>query len=73
MTKLKNIETFDEHEKKFNLSDVIAMLPTEEEVEKYANGNFGYDEHSYYQELAFARGTDWMREYFIEKIKKNSK
>jgi hypothetical protein len=69
--KLKNIETFDEHTKKFSLSDVMAMLPTEKESEQYANGNFGYDELSSWQESAFVSGCDWMRIEIERKLKGN--
>lgn len=75
--KLKNIETFDGHTKKFSLSDVMAMLPTEKEAEKYANGNFGYPED--YEdsrvisasEQAFVSGCDWMRSEIERKLNDN--
>jgi hypothetical protein len=41
--------------------DLASLLPTEKEAEDYAKGNFGYDEHSIYEESAFTSGTDWFR------------
>lgn len=67
--KLKNIDTFDEHTKKFSLSDVMDMLPTEKEAEQYANGNFGYERGSDEKERAFVSGTDWMRWEVERKLK----
>lgn len=75
--KLKNIETFDEHIKKFSLSDVMAMLPTEKEAERYANGSFGYpDDYEDSRvisasEQAFVSGCDWMRSEIDRKLKGN--
>jgi hypothetical protein len=75
--KLKNIDTFDEHSKKFSLSDVMSMLPTDKEVEKYTNGYFGYPddyEHSRVisaSEQAFVSGCDWMRSEIERKLKGN--
>lgn len=75
--KLKNIETFDEHTKKFSLSDVMAMLPTEKEAERYANGSFGYpDDYEDSRvisasEQAFVSGCDWMRSEIDRKLKGN--
>jgi hypothetical protein len=64
MAKLKKIETFDEHSKKFSISDIKSLLPSEKECEEYANGAFGYDENSFDKEYAFLSGTDWMRDHF---------
>ena len=64
MAKLKKIETFDEHSKKFSISDIKSLLPSEKECKEYANGAFGYDENSFDKEYAFLSGTDWMRDHF---------
>ena len=75
--KLKNIDTFDEHSKKFSLSDVMSMLPTDKEAEKYANGYFGYpDDYEDSRvisasEQAFVSGCEWMRSEIERKLKGN--
>jgi hypothetical protein len=75
--KLKNIETFDEHKKRFSVNDVMAMLPTSKEAENYANGNFGYPEDHdddiriSASEEAFVSGCDWMRSEIERKLKGN--
>jgi hypothetical protein len=72
---LKNIETFDEHKKRFSLSDVMAMLPTSKEAENYVNGYFGfpedYDESmiTSASEEGFVSGCDWMRSEIEQKLK----
>jgi len=64
MAKFKKIETFDEHSKKFSISDIKSILPSEKECQEYANGAFGYSENYYELESAFISGTDWMRDHF---------
>lgn len=66
---MEKLKRFDQFEKKFSIDDIMQVLPTEKEVEEQANGSFGYDEYSCYQERAFVSGTEWMRHEFLEKIK----
>ena len=46
--KIKNKKVKKASDKKINISDVLAMLPTDKEAEQYANGNFGYPEDNYF-------------------------
>ena len=55
-------------EKLYSVADIMAMLPTEQEAEKYARGSFGYDDHSSYQESAFRQGVDWSRWEIEQKL-----
>jgi len=43
------------------IAEFKAKMPTEEECEKYANGNFGYDNDATSKEQAFISGCDWFR------------
>jgi len=75
--KLKNIDTFDEHTKRFSLSDVMSMLPSDKDAEKYANGSFGYPED--YEESrvisaseeGFISGCNWTRNEIERKLRGN--
>ena len=71
MAKFKKIETFDEHSKKFSISDIKSILPSEKECEEYANGAFGYSENYYELESAFISGTDWMRDHLNTALSDN--
>ncbi len=51
------------------LDNIIAMLPTDKDIEKYANGNFGYDRYSSEKEQAFVSGADWLKDELTYKLK----
>ena len=54
-----------------SLHSVIAMLPTDTDIEKYANGNFGYDRYSYEKEEAFKSGAEYIKDELTYKLKNN--
>ncbi len=64
--------TIKKKEKKFTISEIIAMIPTDNEGERYANGAFGYDIHSSDKENAFCSGLDWTRNEIIQKLNKTN-
>jgi hypothetical protein len=74
--KLKNIESFDQHTKKYSLSDIMSMLPTNKEAEAYVNGSYGYSENDEdwkvisASEEAFVSGCDWVRNIVLSKLNK---
>jgi hypothetical protein len=42
-------------------------LPTDAEIEKYSNGNFGFEGDTYAQERAFISGCEWTRDWIRDK------
>ena len=74
---MENTGLFDAEGKALSIADVMAMLPTDKEAEKYANGYFGYP-YDYEDsrvisasEQAFVSGCDWMRNEIERKLKGN--
>jgi hypothetical protein len=53
---------------KMRIKDLLDNLPTDQEVDQYANGNFGYESDSYDRERAFISGTEWMRDQVLQKL-----
>mgnify|MGYP003620396182 CR=1 FL=1 len=74
---MENTGLFDAEGKALSIADVMAMLPTEKEAERYANGYFGYpDDYEDSRvisasEQAFVSGCDWMRSEIERKLKGN--
>jgi hypothetical protein len=77
MAKLKKIEDFDTHQKSFTLQQIIDILPTEKEGEKYISGSTGYPEDTEEAtrideyERGFVSGVEWLRYELIKKLKEN--
>lgn len=74
LQRLKRLAYLEEQIKQGQLlpiDSVIAMLPTDADIEKYANGNFGYDRYSYEKEDAFKSGAEYIKDELTYKIKKN--
>jgi len=64
----KNTE-LDNKDEKLHISDVISMLPTDEDVREFLkNGYMGFDETSIYLEKGFEDGVRWVRETLMEKL-----
>jgi hypothetical protein len=64
----KNTE-LDNKDEKLHISDVISMLPTDEDVrELLKNGYMGFDETSIYLEKGFEHGVRWVRDFLMEKL-----
>ena len=74
---MENTGLFNAEGKALSIADVMAMLPTDKEAEKYANGYFGYpDDYEDSRvisasEQAFVSGCDWMRNEIERKLKGN--
>jgi len=65
-------KTSENAEKELRISDVISMLPTDEDArEQLKNGYMGFDETSIYLEQGFEHGVRWVRETLMEKLKGN--
>jgi hypothetical protein len=63
-------KTSENAEKELRISDVISMLPTDEDArEQLKNGYMGFDETSIYLERGFEHGVRWVRETLMEKLK----
>ena len=66
----KEIKTLiEEASENLNKSDVISMLPTDEDVEEFLKGGYmGFDETTIYLEQGFESGVRWVRETLMEKL-----
>jgi hypothetical protein len=64
-----HIQSFNEHQENLNISDVISMLPTDEDAREHIkNGYMGFDENSIYLEQGFEYGVRWVRETLMKKL-----
>jgi hypothetical protein len=64
-----NKNVMENIEETFTISQIMVILPSEQEAEEYAIGAFGYDPASCGKEAAFISGTDWMRIQIENKLK----
>lgn len=47
---------------------LMKLFPTDAEVSKYANGNFGFDGDTSAQEKAFESGVDWLKTEMLHRL-----
>jgi len=72
MKDLKTPQELNEASENLNISDVISMLPTDEDVEEFLkDGYMGFDETTIYLEQGFESGVRWVRKTLMEKLKGN--
>jgi hypothetical protein len=65
-----NSKILNEAPENLDISDVISMLPTDEDArEQLKNGYMGFDETSIYLEQGFEHGVRWVRETLMEKLR----